>query len=376
MTLPSGLEAVRTPALVIDLDRVDQNLEATLRLLGGDGSRWRPHLKTVKLARVMERIRKRGIGQAKVSTTLELETACQAGFADVLLAYPLAGPAIDLVRELPGRFPGTRISALVETPEQVELWRGSEVGLFIDLNSGMNRTGMLLDEPARVVTLVRAIERGGLRFAGLHFYDGQAADFPPEQAAELVHRGYDRLAVLVGTLEQAGAGTPEVITAGTPAFPHAVSYRGFPPGTVHRVSPGTVIYNDRRSLGQMPPGSGYQAAVFVLSRAISHPRPDRFCTDAGHKAISADAGDPICEVIGHPEYAPRHPSEEHLPFEVPTGAPLPERGTLLALLPTHVCPTVNNFDYAVMVQASRVVGMERVTARGRHPPLPGAAAGR
>jgi D-serine deaminase-like pyridoxal phosphate-dependent protein len=367
--LPAGLDPVRTPALVIDLDRVEQNLAATLRLLGDDASRWRPHLKTVKLALVMRRIREQGVEQAKVSTTLELETACAAGFTDVLLAYPTAGPAVGLVRNLERDFPGTRLSVLVEAPEQVALWRGSNLGVFIDLNSGMHRTGMLLDAPEAVIGLARTIEQAGLRFAGLHYYDGHATDFPIDQAAAMVHQGYDRLADLVRSLQDAGFPTPEVITAGTPAFPHAVSYRGFPEGTIHRVSPGTVIYNDRKSLTQLPSDAGYRPAVFVLSRTISHPRPDRFCADAGHKAISADGGDPICEVIGHPEYRARHPSEEHLPFDVPAGTPLPARGTLLSLLPTHVCPTVNNFDYAVMVEGGRVVGMERVTARGRHPPL-------
>lgn len=373
---PGGLERVRTPALVIDLDLVDQNLAATLRLLGNDASRWRPHLKTVKVGLVMRRIRERGIMQAKVSTTLELEAACAAGFMDVLLAYPVAGPGVTLVREIADDFPNTRIAVLAESPEQVPHWTGSTVGVFIDLNSGMNRTGMLLDAPDSVIALARTIRHAGLRFAGLHFYDGHAMDFPPERARELVHQGYDRLNALIQILQDAGIQTPEVITAGTPAFPHAASYRGFPSGTRHRVSPGTVVYNDRKSLTQLPADAGYRTAVHVLSRTISHPRPGRFCADAGHKAISADAGDPVCEVVGHPEYQARHPSEEHLPFDVPAGAPIPPRGTLLSLLPSHVCPTVNNFDYAVIVQGGQVIGMERVTARGRHPPLATVEAGR
>ena len=370
---PTGLDRVRTPALVIDLDLVDQNLEATLKLLGNDPSRWRPHLKTVKLGQVMRRIRERGILQAKVSTTLELEEACTAGFTDVLLAYPLAGPGVTLVQEIANEFPTTRIAVLVESPGQVSQWAGSKIGVFIDLNSGMNRTGMLLDAPEAVIALARGIRQAGLRFAGLHFYDGHAMDFPADQARALVHQGYDRLNALVQILVNAGIQTPEVITAGTPAFPHAVSYSGFPPGTRHRVSPGTVVYNDRKSLTQLPSDAGYRTAVHVVSRIISHPRPGRFCADAGHKAVSADAGDPVCEVVGHPEYQARHPSEEHLPFDVAGGAPVPPRGTLLSLLPSHVCPTVNNFDYAVMVQGGKVIGMERVTARGRHPPLAGVA---
>jgi len=366
----AGLERVRSPALIVDLDAVDHNLSVTLGLLDGHHTRWRPHLKTVKLALVMRRIRALGVEQAKTSTTLELETACEAGFSDVLLAYPAVGPAVDLVKRIALEYPGVRISALVEDPVQVEPWIGSGVGggLFIDLDSGMNRTGMQLGDAGRVLALARKIEAAGLRFRGLHFYDGHAADFAPGQAESLVHRGYDRLARLVAALRADGVSVPEVVTAGTPAFPHARRYAGFPSGTLHRVSPGTVVYNDRRSLAQLA-GLGYRPAVLVMSRVVSHRGPDRFCADAGHKSISADAGDPICEVVGRPEYQPRHPSEEHLPIEVASGTVLPERGERLWLLPTHVCPTVNNFDYAVIVAGGTILGVERVTARGRHAPL-------
>ena len=369
-----GIGPVRTPALVIDLDAVERNLTATLSLLGGQPARWRPHLKTVKLERIMRRIRDRGVLQAKVSTPLELATACRAGFQDVLLAYPVVGPQVDLVREIAAEYPETGISVLVEDERGVLPWRDSPVGLFIDLNSGMNRTGMLVDSPDQIAALARAIIRGGLRFAGLHYYDGHAVGFPPEAAERLVHQGYDRLGAIVEALESNGIGTPEVVTAGTPAFPYAAGYHGFPRSTLHRVSPGTVVYNDRKSLEQLPRSAGYEPAVFVLSRVVSHPRPGRFCLDAGHKAVSADAGDPVCEIVGHPEFVPCHPNEEHLPVDVRGGA-APPRGEALWLLPSHVCPTVNNFDYAVMVQGGSIIGMERVTARGRHPPLDSAVAG-
>jgi len=366
----AGLEAILTPALVIDLDAVRENIAATLRLLGGGPNRWRPHLKTAKLALVMRTIREHGVSHAKCSTTLELETACAGGFADVLLAYPITGPQVDVVKRIAGRYPGTDISVLVEDAAMVAPWRGSRIGLFIDLNSGMDRTGMLLEGHDRVIGLAHGIEGSGLRFAGLHYYDGHASEFAPHEALQRVHAGYDRLLALVERLAAAGIRTPEVITAGTPAFPHALTYRRFADiGVTHRVSPGTVIYNDRRSLQQLPEAAGYRAAAFVLASVVSHPGPTRFCADAGHKSISADAGDPTCEVVGHCEYVARHPSEEHLPFEVPPGASLPPRGTLVWLWPSHVCPTVNNFDHAVIVASGKFQGVERVTARGRHPPL-------
>lgn len=373
MTAPSlaGIDAVRTPALVIDRAVVDRNISATLDLLGGDPGRWRPHLKTAKLAFTMRRLSERDIRQAKCATTLELETACAAGFRDVLLAYPAAAPHVGAVREIAARHPDVTISALVEDPSMLLQWRGTSVGMFIDLNSGMNRTGMLMDGHAAVLTLTRAIEAAGLRFAGLHFYDGQAAEFRADEAERLVHAGYDRLLRLVERLQADGIRVPEVVTAGTPAFPYAAGYRRFSEaGVVHRVSPGTVVYNDLVSLTQLPTGAGYRPAAFVLSRVVSHPGPARFCCDAGHKSVSADAGDPTCEVIGHPEYTARHPSEEHLPMDVAGGAPLPARGEPLWLLPKHICPTVNNFDVAVMTAEGKIAGIERVTARGRHPALP------
>lgn len=366
----AGLETIRTPALLIDLDAVQDNISATLRLLGDDPDRWRPHLKTAKLALTMECISARGVRAAKCATTLELETACQAGFTDVLVSYPLTGPHVGSVLRIAAQYPETAISVLVEDPAMLPPWRGSRIGAFIDLNSGMDRTGMLLDGQEKIEALACAIRDAGLRFAGLHFYDGHAADFPPAEAERRVHAGYDRLLSLVERLARAGLRPPEVVTAGTPAFPHAASYRRFAEaGVVHRVSPGTVVYNDRRSLSQLPPDAGYRTAVHVLSLVVSHPGPTRFCCDAGHKSVSADSGDPTCEIVGHPEYTPRHPSEEHLPVDVPAGSPLPPRGQMLRLLPSHVCPTVNNFDQAVILSRGAIRGVERVTARGRHPPL-------
>ena len=366
----AGADALRTPALIVDLDAVDANIAATLALLGNDAGRWRPHLKTAKLALTMRRIRAAGIRQAKCSTALELETACEEGFEDVLLAYPVTGPQIRTVKRIAEAWPAVAVSVLVEEAAMVATWRGSRVGLFIDLNSGMDRTGMLLEAGDQIVGLARGIVDSGLRFDGLHYYDGHASDFAPADAGRLVHAGYDRLLAIVERLAAAGLRPPEIVTAGTPAFPYARSYPGFAAaGTVHRVSPGTVLYNDRRSLQQLPASAGYRPAVFVLSRVVSHPGPHRICVDAGHKSVSADAGDPTCEVLGHPDFSPRHPSEEHLPIDLPLDIGLPPRGALLWLLPSHVCPTVNNFDHAAIVSAGQLQGVERVTARGRHPPM-------
>jgi D-serine deaminase-like pyridoxal phosphate-dependent protein len=186
----------------------------------------------------------------------------------------------------------------------------------------------------------------------------------------VAHRGYDQLLKIVAATESGGMQVPEVITAGTPSFPASLSYAGFRgQGFVHRVSPGTIVYGDATSLAQLPAEYGYRPAALVVARVISRPRAGTVTCDAGHKTVSADAGAPTCVVLGHPELTPLAPSEEHLPLAVAEGARDPRPGDILYLLPRHVCPTVNNFDCALLAQRGEIKSIEKVSARGREAPL-------
>ena len=184
------------------------------------------------------------------------------------------------------------------------------------------------------------------------------------------HLGYERLMRIVQMFATRGIEVPEVITAGTPAFPCSLSFPGFSKARfLHRVSPGTVVYCDTTSLAQLPEYEYVPAAV-VMTRVVSHPAPAIITCDAGHKTVSADAGIPTCAVLGHPELEPLGPSEEHLPMRVAAGAAVPAIGELLYLVPRHVCPTVNNFDDAVIIRERNLIAVESVSARGRERPIP------
>jgi D-serine deaminase-like pyridoxal phosphate-dependent protein len=366
----ADIDEVQTPALAIYPEIVDSNIAVTLRLLGGNADRWRPHVKTAKLAFSMHRLVERGIANFKCSTSLELITACEAGARDVLLAYPVVGANARRIREISERFGSVRISTLVESERQLKAWAGSSVGIFIDVNPGMDRTGIEQDRVGEIVRLARAIEAAGLVFRGVHYYDGHLSS--PELAEREIaaHQGYDQLMDIVAGLSAQGIKVAEVITAGTPAFPCTLSYSRFNNVPfIHRASPGTVVYGDCSSLAQLPAEYGYRPAAAIVSTVVSHPSKRRLTCDAGHKAVSADAGAPTCAVIGRPDLLPLKPSEEHLPIEVAWGSAMPAVGEALYLVPRHVCPTVNNFDHALIVEKGRIIGVERVTARGREAPL-------
>jgi len=370
----SGIEDVLTPALVLYPDLIAANIEQTLNLLEGNADRWRAHIKTAKLGLTLRMLVERGIRNFKCATTLELLVACQNGAADVLLAYPVMGANARRAQEIARQFPAVRISVLAENEDQVQQWHASRVGIFLDINTGMNRTGIEQSQTDRVVRLARAITDAGLEFRGLHYYDGQFGGLidgeGKSERTQAAHRGYDRLLEIVNELERTGISLPEVITSGTPTFPSSLTYEDFRRDNfLHRVSPGTIVYCDATSLDQLPREYGYQPAALVLTRVVSQPHPGIITCDAGHKTVSADAGVPTCVVLGHPELTPLSPSEEHLPIQVAQEATAPQVGEMLYLLPRHICPTVNNFDCALLVKDGNIDALERVSARGREAPL-------
>jgi D-serine deaminase-like pyridoxal phosphate-dependent protein len=366
----SDVNDLLTPALVVYPEIIASNIARTLHLLGGNADRWRAHIKTAKMAYTLRMLVERGCRNLKCATTLELLVACRNGAADVLLAYPVIDANLRRVREIADQFPDVRISVLVENEELVRQWQGSRIGIFLDINPGMDRTGVEQSHEDQIVMLVREIRDAGLEFRGLHYYDGQHGGLEEPERTAAAHAGYDCLLKLVNDIEQSGVSVPEVITAGTPTFPCSLTYKGFRNGEfIHRVSPGTIVYNDATSLAQLSSEYGYAPAVLVLTRVVSRPHDGRVTCDAGHKSVSADAGVPTCLVVAHPELIPLTPSEEHLPLGSAEEARRPEIGDLLYLLPRHVCPTVNNFDDALLVRDGQIASVEKVSARGREAPL-------
>lgn len=366
----SDFDDVMTPALAVYPKFIASNIERTLALLDGDANRWRVHIKTAKLGFTLRMMVERGIHNFKCATTLELLVACECGATDVLLAYPSMGANARRVREVAEQFPAVRVSVLVENEQQATQWRGSRLGVFVDINSGMNRTGIEEGHGGAVIELVRAIVASGLEFRGLHYYDGHLRSTDEIERTKSAHHGYHRLMEIEKGIERIGVRVPEVITAGTPTLPCAASFAEFRSASfVHRISPGTVIYSDASMLEQLPEKYGYRPAVLVMARVVSHPREGIVTCDAGHKTVSADSGIPTCVVVGHPELTPLTPSEEHLPMQVAPGATGPQVGDVLYLLPRHICPTVNNFDDALVVRNGAIEAVEKVTARGREMPL-------
>ena len=363
--LPESLLArVQTPALVVHVDRVRGNLARVLELCGGDPLRWRAHVKSTKIPRVLAELVRAGLRRFKCATTRELavllETLELEGVhdGDVLLAYPLVGPGLARVAELAARHPRARLSVLCEVPEAVAEVP-ARVGVFVDINSGLDRTGIPLENSEVVRATLRA---AGARLRGVHFYDGHLHQADHQERRRAAHAGYARLAQSLDALGREAPPVPEIVSAGTPALLDALAFVGLArPGRAHTVSPGTVVYHDLRSELETPELRLAPAAL-VLARVVSHPAPGRATCDAGSKSLAAEAGDPCAVALGRPELVAGPPSEEHLPFDGPLGR-LPARGEVLQLVPRHVCPTVNLAEQALIVERGALLEVAPVSAR-------------
>jgi D-serine deaminase-like pyridoxal phosphate-dependent protein len=353
-----------SPSLVVFLDQARANIRRVIECAGGDPDRWRVHLKTTKIPAIWDELLNAGVRHFKCATVREaaelltlLDEREISG--DVLLAYPLVGPGLDYLGRLAVTHGSQRVSVLCEDEERIGSIPAA-LEIFIDLNSGMDRTGVPVADRETILACARAAQ-GRLR--GLHHYDGHLHAADMDLRRQEIFEGYDRLVALVGDLNAQGIEVDEVITAGTPAFLSALEYTPLRKlqGARHRVSPGTVVFHDARSQVENP-GLGLAPAALVFSRVVSQPRRGQITLDAGSKALAAEAGDPAAHALGHPEWTALSPSEEHLPVDL-GGGPAPERGSACLLIPRHVCPTVNLAEEALLVESDGSYSVVRVSAR-------------
>ena len=354
--------ALLTPALVIDLDAVDANIAAMCHRVG-DPMRWRPHIKTLKQSRLIERLLASGLRRLKCATPGELALALDTGrdygvALDLLVAYPHRGANLREVLRLCEASTPSRVHLLADDPRHLGEIRRLAPGasVFMDVDLGMARTGSPPEQ------WWAEYERGCPRVSGLHGYDGHFR--VDEEAAAFV--AYDRLLALAEELRLPHEA--ELVTSGTHSYMHALAHPGLRDAPwPHTVSPGTMILSDLRS-DHAARELGLRQAAFVASRVVSR-HAGRLTLDAGSKAITPDAIGPSARVLDHPELAPQRASEEHLPchFDEVDAASAPRAGELVWLVPDHVCTTVNLHRQALYLRGGRYIDSGPIEAASRLP---------
>ena len=352
---------IPTPALLVYVDRVHENVRRMIAMAGGT-ARLRPHIKTHKLPEVVRAQVAAGVTKFKCATIAEAEVAAGAGAVDVVLAYQPTGPGPRRLRQLADLYPGTRFGALVDDAgparELSGAFRGGSAVLdvYVDLDCGMHRTGIAPGPMAmELCRFVRSLE--GVRFAGLHAYDGHIHDADAELRRARCLDAFMEVREFRMELERGGVPVGVVIAGGTPTFPiHAKD------STVE-CSPGTCVLWDF-GYGDKFLDLPFLYAAVVATRVVSKPAANRLCLDLGHKAVAAENPQPRARLMGLEDAVPVMHSEEHLVIETEFAGKY-RIGDVIYAIPRHVCPTVALHSEAYAVVGGRVETKWSVTARAR-----------
>lgn len=353
---------VDSPALLVYPDRVKYNIDTAIQMVG-DVSRLRPHVKTHKSGEVAKLQLSAGITKFKCATIAEAEMLGRQHAPDVLLAYQPSGPKLTRFIELILKYPETQFSCLVDNEAvahaiSTEALRDDlQINVYIDLNVGMNRTGI---EPVpKAAELYQACSlMPGIQPVGLHAYDGHIHNTYLNERTEKCEVIYKAVKQLQQKITEQGIQEPVIIAGGTPTFTI------YAQKTDVECSPGTFIYWDAGYLEAFKEQQFLPAAV-LLTRVISLPDETRICLDLGHKSVGAEnalnnrvrfLNASGLEVIGQ--------SEEHLVVKAGKYHGY-KPGDVFYLLPFHVCPTVALYERAIVITDHEVTGEWMNIARDR-----------
>lgn len=355
-------EDIDSPALLIYPERIAENIRQMVRI-AGNPERLRPHIKTHKMAEIIRMQQKAGIQKFKCATLAEAELLARCEAADVLVAYPLIGPGPRRLARLQKKYPLTLFSCLVDNPqslaslEKIAETEGVRLGVFIDLNVGMNRTG-ITPGPEAVALYRKMSAANSLECRGIHVYDGHFRNPNPDERAMECDKAFRTVEDLIAFLHSEGLKVPVIIAGGSPTFPIHAKREGV------ELSPGTTLLWDARYGGQFPE-LPFLVAATVLCRVISKPAPGIFCLDLGHKAVAAEMDFPRVYLPQLPENRQVGQSEEHLVIRSDRADTLAV-GTVFYAIPMHICPTVIKYPKALTVEKGRISGEWIIAARDYH----------
>ena len=347
---------VLSPALLFYPQRIKNNIQQMIKI-AGTADRLRPHVKTYKCKEVVRLQMEAGIVKFKCATLSEAQMLAEAGVLDILVAYPLVGANQVGFKKLTDRFPQAKFSALIDHAEQLRQWETNNllpVNLFIDLNVGMNRTGIA---PENAYELFKAIKNKDIFFQGFHVYDGHIHDQLITERQASVSRSFKLVETLIHGMLPNTIQPFEVICGGSISFPIHAAHIG------RQLSPGTTLLWDQGYTANFP-DLPFEIAATVLTRVISKPGENELCLDLGHKAIASEMEEPPVYFPQIPDAIIRVLSEEHMVIETQDASNW-LIGTEIYGYPWHICPTVALHEQAGIVKNKIMNEHWTIAARNR-----------
>lgn len=361
-----GLEkyAINTPALLIDLEKMEYNISKMADFFRDKKVNLRPHIKTHKTPMIAHKQIEAGAIGITCQKLAEAEVMAEAGIKDILIANEIVGT--QKIKRLVNLAKYTRIKVAVDNSKNIAdvseaaQEKGVKVGILVEVNTGMNRCGVYPGEPA--LRLAQEVERQkNLEFLGLMGYEGHTVFIKSYE--ERKRKAKEALNLLVDTkklLEKKGLECKIVSAGATGTYNIAGSYPG-----ITEIQAGSYVTMDTKYNGIQGIGGEFKQALSLLTTVISRPTDDRAILDAGMKAISIDMGIPE---IAYPKGAKiDRLAEEHTYLVELEGTAKKQLkvSEKVEMKPSHGCTTINLHDYFYGIRDSIVESIWSIKARGK-----------
>jgi D-serine deaminase-like pyridoxal phosphate-dependent protein len=363
---PRRLDELLTPAAVVDLSRMEANLDRMAAYCSEHHLALRPHTKTHKSpVLAAEQLRRGAVGLtvAQLNEARVMSEVCD----DILLAHPPVGmPKLTRLMMLPD---ATRYTVALDSVEALDglaaaaAAAGREFGVLVELDLGMHRVG-IADVTAAVDLCRRCTSLDGVQWRGILFYPGHIREHVAEQQPT-IERVDGELHRILAALAAADL-TPEIVSAGsTPAAFSSHLMRG-----LTEIRPGTYIFNDRTTalLG----ACGWDDCAYtVLATVVSTAVPGQAVVDAGSKALFREDlrgdGAGFGALLDRPDVIVKSMSEEHGLLDLSRSDWRPRIGDRVRIVPNHVCVSVNLHATVWGVRDDVIERCWPVAARGWEP---------
>jgi len=352
---------IYSPSLLIYRDRVEENIRRMIKI-AGEADFLRPHVKTHKMPEIIRLQINYGIKKFKCATISETEMVAGCGAQDILLAMQPVGPNLGRFFKIKEAFKNSKISCIADNEEVIiqlsDMARktGMETHVWLDINNGMNRTGITPGKKA-LRLFNRIIDSPMLIAEGLHVYDGHIHD--PDFSLRKIKcdDSFASVITLVEELESDGITPVKIVAGGTPTFPIHALRNGV------ELSPGTLLLWDYGYSSSFTDLDFLHAAV-LLMRIISKPAKDLLCVDLGHKAVASEMPHPRVSILGMTNYTIASHNEEHMVIRT-NKADYYRIGDPLYGIPWHICPTVDRHDTVTVINNFLATEQWNVEARRR-----------
>jgi len=361
------LAAIATPALVLDLQAFERNLDVMQAAANAAGVALRPHAKAHKTPAIaLAQLQRGAVGICcqKVSEALPF---LQAGVRDIHISNQVASvPMVELLAQM-GRH--GHISVCVDHAAQVVALgrataaQGSTLAVCIEIDIGQGRCGV--DGADAVLQLLDAlVAHPQLVFRGLQAYHGGAQHVrAPQQRADVAARAAERTAAVVAALAAAGVACGTVTGSGSGSVEFDLAS-----GVYTELQPGSYVFMDADyGRNQVDGALRFHHSLFVASTVMSVGSGERVVLDAGLKSLAVDSGMPLVWQAGAPsttlDYAAANDEHGIVRPRVAGGA-RPALGSQLLLVPGHCDPTLNLHDHLIALRHGVVEAVWPVAARG------------